>query len=351
MGDHAWQSLLPLLSQQLTRAPPTHPRPHPNSQGAGSPVALNNASAAFYYLCPAHLGYCADGACVFGRTRAAPKGAWATCEPLAGCGAADALSGCFPAAATVRLPGGATKRMDELVVGDRVLAAAEDGSLAFQDVYFFGHRAADADAAFVRLELAGAAALELTPDHFVPVVAAAELSTSAGARLAGAKMTYARDVRVGDVLLVTSREGGEGALLPAAVAGVTYVRRAGLFNPYTLGGTIVVDCVLASAHSGWLVDGAAAALGVSHHLPAAFQAAFAPLRALYAAAGPEFMQRFGDALAGGALRLEAALLAPRRHAPAEAAGAAAPAAMLAAAGVAAAAVSRRRRRGAAAACA
>jgi len=220
----------------------------------------------------------------------------------------------------VQLPGGVTKRMEDLRVGDKVLAATPEGQLEFQDVYFFGHRASGVKAAFVRLDLddyasdaAAAPALELTPDHFVPVIT----DGAASDLLRSARMTYARDVRAGDKLLIAAA-GGE-RLRVASVAGVSYVRRAGLFNPYTLGGTIVVDGVLASAHSSWLVDGVAAALGLTHRLPAGFQLAFAPLRALYATAGPDFMQAFGDALAATALRLEAALLAHRPAAVAPAA--------------------------------
>jgi hypothetical protein len=42
---------------------------------------------------------------------------------------------CFPANATVLLPGGATKRMDELVTGDAVAVRTPDGSLGYQPIY------------------------------------------------------------------------------------------------------------------------------------------------------------------------------------------------------------------------
>ncbi|KAI8466133.1 MAG: hint module-domain-containing protein [Monoraphidium minutum] len=281
------------------------------SAGTGVRVALNNASAPFYFLCPAGRGYCDAGKCVYGRTAPAPRGEWAVCQPLTGCddgaagagAAADDGSGCFPAAATVRVaPGGDRRRMDELRIGDRVLAAGPGGALEYQDVYFFGHRDGAAAASFVRLELeGGSSALELTPDHFVPVLPAGGGSGALGA----ARMTYARDVAPGDVLLIAD---GAGGLRPAAVSGAGAVRRRGLFNPYTLGGSVLVDGVLASAHSSWLVDGPAAALGASHAVPALLQALFAPLRALYWAAGPEAMEAVGGALAAAGLRLQAALV-------------------------------------------
>jgi hypothetical protein len=314
----------------------------PRSNGNGETVAVNDAGTSFYFLCPPDKGYCDNGKCVFGRTAAVPRGAPAVCAPLTGCAAAaGGQPGCFPAGATVATRAG-PKRMDELKVGDAVLAAGPGGALEFQEVYFFGHRDAAADAAFVRLGLEGGAALTLTPDHFVPVLPA---GAAAGA---APRMTYAKDVRPGDSLLVLPPGGG--ALAPARVASAAAVAGKGLFNPYTLGGTLVVDGVLASAHSSWLLDAAAARLGLSHLLPGAFQALFAPLRGLYAAAGPAFMESFGDALAAAAQRFEAAAFAAAAGAheggAAAAAAAAAPAAAAAAAvalGAAAAAARKQRR--------
>ncbi|GBF88859.1 hypothetical protein Rsub_01358 [Raphidocelis subcapitata] len=315
------------------------------NNAAGDKVAQNTAGAPFYFLCPPSKGHCSGSECVHGRTQAVSRGEWATCADLGGCSSG---SGCFPAAATVQLEGGQSKRMDQLAVGDRVLALASDGALKYEDVYFFGHRDAASDAAFVRLGLDGGAELLLTPDHFVPVLRAGSEAAAraplAAEALAGARMTYARAVTAGDVLAVAD---GAGGLRAASVISSEAVRARGLFNPYTLGGTIVVDGVLASAHSGWLIDGAAAALGASHALPAVFQALFAPLRALYAAAGPEFMSRFGDALAVAALRLEAGALGLAAG-PAAAAAAPAAAAAATAVAVAAGAGAALKRRGAAA---
>jgi hypothetical protein len=306
-------------------------------------VARNNGTAPFYFLCPAGKGYCDDGgSCVFGRTKTVTKGEWATCEPLQNCGAPLDLSGCFPAAATVRVAGGGAKRMDELRVGDRVLAATPAGRLEYQDVYFFGHKDAAATARFVRLELAGGRALELTPDHFVPVLAA-----GVAPGLASARMTYARDVAEGDTVMVLA-EGG-GGLQAAAVVRASHMRRRGLFNPYTLGGTIVVDGVLASAHSSWVLDGTFGAAGASARLPAAYQALFAPLRAVYRMLGPAAMSAACDVVAAMAARLGAAAAPLSSGGAAAATAPAAAAAATAAAAAAATAVLKLRLRAAPAA--
>lgn len=318
-------------------------------------VALNNASAAFYFLCPPGQGYCNSGKCVFGRTEAVPKGSWATCAPLHNCAEVTIDGGgCFPAEATVKLPGGRTKRMAQLRVGDKVLAAAANGRLEYQEVYFFGHRSQDVEAAFVRIELDGGATLELTPDHFVPVLQqrrSGDGNAAAAGALDSARMTYARDVRVGDRLMVAAAGAGAapstaapGKLRVAEVRGIESVRRQGLFNPYTMGGSIVVDGVLASSHSSWLIDGVAQRLGAAHLLPAVFQALFAPLRVLYAAVGADTMEVIGAAVAEAALGFETVLLSRQGLGAAAAAAAPTAAAAVVAAAAAAVVVLKRRLR-------
>jgi hypothetical protein len=74
----------------------------------------------------------------------------------------------------------------------------------------------------------------------------------------------------------------------AVVESVAPDSAQGLFNPYTLNGRIVVDGVVASAHSSSALDGVFEALGIS--IPSGYQAVFAPLRLLYRALGADFMR-------------------------------------------------------------
>lgn len=48
----------------------------------------------------------------------------------------------------------------------------------------------------------------------------------------------------------------------------------GLYNPYTAAGTIVVDGVAATVHSRWFLDASFDRLGLTAHIPAAYQASF-----------------------------------------------------------------------------
>ena len=64
----------------------------------------------------------------------------------------------------------------------------------------------------------------------------------------------------------------EGQVAADCVISVALAQDQGLFNPYTLGGTIVVDGVLASAHSSWVLDGLFTALGLD--IPTAYQVVY-----------------------------------------------------------------------------
>jgi hypothetical protein len=59
----------------------------------------------------------------------------------------------------------------------------------------------------------------------------------------------------------------------------------GLYNPFTLSGDLVVNGVLASAHSDWFLDRVMPQSYVSS-IPAIYQAAMAPMRATYYVGGP-----------------------------------------------------------------
>jgi len=69
---------------------------------------------------------------------------------------------------------------------------------------------------------------------------------------ANGRLVYAKDVAVGDLINYVS-DGG--AIKTGAVVSTARALKRGLYNPYTLSGTIVVDGVAASCHSSWILDG------------------------------------------------------------------------------------------------
>jgi len=185
-----------------------------------------------------------------------------TCSCPQSPGGPSCKNNCFPADATVRLADGATKTMAELQLGDAVL----DASGAYSTVYFFGHADKDGAAPYVDLTLASGYKLSLTPDHYLVL---------------DGKHVYAKDVAVGDELPYFD----DGAFKTSSVSAISETTKSGLFNPYTLSGSIVVDSVAASCHSSWILDGV-----VSPETAAVvYQHLFAVPRAAYKILGPSGM--------------------------------------------------------------
>ena len=116
----------------------------------------------------------------------------------------------------------------------------------------FSHRLAETQAVMVQLTTAAGAVLVLTPDHYVYVN--------------NGSLAAARTVRVGDVLTLADGRA-------AAVTAVGTQTAAGLYNPHTLHGDVVVDGV----HTSTYTEGVA---------PALAHAALWPVRALYQAGVP-----------------------------------------------------------------
>lgn len=182
-------------------------------------------------------------------------------------------SSCFPADATVTTPGG-EQLMQDLRVGDKVLTTSSDGTLIFEDVYFFGHANAETVAKYVELGLEGALKLlEISPKHFVPLCPV----TGQPCEYSEHVYKYAQETVPGDHLWVA---GANSTIELARVKEVGHTLSKGVFNPYTLGGSVVVNNVLASAHSNWVLDGLVPA-SATGYLPYVYQALFAPGRVLY----------------------------------------------------------------------
>ncbi|GAB0493947.1 hypothetical protein MMPV_005235 [Pyropia vietnamensis] len=167
---------------------------------------------------------------------------------------------CFPAAATVRRRRGgmvSTARMDDLRLGDEVLAAGG----VYARVYLWSHADATAVAAFVRLVATRHAALPPRCERVTGVWAPADctvadvsqshsLLVSAGHLLpavAGGDgsdgdptLTAAASLKVGDTLFAAD---GSPLTLTAVQTGVPAV---GLYHPHTMAGNLVVDGVVTS---------------------------------------------------------------------------------------------------------
>lgn len=180
---------------------------------------------------------------------------------------------CFPGSARVRRADGALVRMRDLGIGDRVEVMREDGTLGFEAIYLFTHNDREADGRFVALRLASGETLAATARHFVPI-------GTPGATWSNHQLIAFDEVRPGHCVW-TRGELGRPRLVE--VVEVVARRDQGLFNPLTPSGTIVVEGVVASAHSDWFLDGFASPQVQGR----VYQAMFAPVRGLYRVLGPK----------------------------------------------------------------
>lgn len=200
-----------------------------------------------------------------------------TCGARGNC-AAICESICFPSDATVRLADGSVRTMENLRLGDRVQVVRDDGSVGYEDVYLMTHDDPSIAADYLDVALSGGGRLRLSPRHFVPVAQGGD------AHWRERVIVGADELKAGDTIW---HRAGDGTMATATVASVHRFRTLGAFNPMTRSGTIVVDGVVASAHSDWFLDGLASADAQA----AIYQRMLAPARLLYAVIGPALMQR------------------------------------------------------------
>lgn len=137
--------------------------------------------------------------------------------------ASDEGSTCFPAAATVELEDGSFVRMDTLSVGDMVKV----GPTEFSRVFMFTHKMSDVTQKFVSLSTASGAELSLTAGHFI---------------YANGALVAAKNVQIGDVLTLGNGDS-------TSVISVASTMDAGLYNPQTVNGNVIVDSIISSTYT------------------------------------------------------------------------------------------------------
>lgn len=149
---------------------------------------------------------------------------------------------CFPHDSTITLEDGTVKSMGDLQLGDRVQVAPGE----FSDVFMFSHRDAEVKASFVQLMTESGAYLHITAGHYMYV---------------NDQLTAAGAVRTGDTVYT---ENGK----VSKVCNVSSTLKAGIYNPQTVHGDIVVNGILTSTYT------------TSVH-PRAAHSLLAPLRSLF----------------------------------------------------------------------
>ncbi|XP_068094713.1 sonic hedgehog protein [Hyperolius riggenbachi] len=150
--------------------------------------------------------------------------------------------GCFPGNASVSLEGGGTKAVRDLRLGDRVLAADEEGKLVYSDFLTFLDKQEDEKKVFYAIQTAEhKQGIRLTAAHllFVPQ------SPANGSR--SLKSVFASDVRPGDQVFLADPE--TMALKVVTVEEVHQEEDVGAYAPVTAHGTLVINGVLASCYA------------------------------------------------------------------------------------------------------
>jgi hypothetical protein len=183
---------------------------------------------------------------------------------------------CFPGDSVVITPTG-TKLMSHLEVGDKVLSVSKMGLVIFEEIYMLGHKDFHSIGSFLRIHTLSNATLRLTRDHQISFTSQVDKAPKYGPAAA---------VKVGDYVHVVSKDNTIVSL--SKVTAVDEIFAQGYFNPYTMEGNIVVDGVVASCHSSFILDNLFNRMGIS--IPAGYQAVFAPLRVIFKAVGAKAFQ-------------------------------------------------------------
>ncbi|KAL0053937.1 hypothetical protein WJX82_001413 [Trebouxia sp. C0006] len=205
-------------------------------------------------------------------------------QPVSGCATVQA---CFPGNAVVTIEGKGLATMQSLAAGEKVLSIDMDGSHIYDTVCFFGHQDPDSWSCFCSLSIQSESGhvhqLLLSPTHFLPI----------GTDLIANAYKYAKDVHIGDIAWVVIAEDLKAVTARGVVIGKNWMTAQGLYNPFTRNGLIVINDVVASAHSHWLLDDILPT-AAKPYLPGIYQAIFKPVFAIAGVVGVPAFSAFLD---------------------------------------------------------
>ena len=199
-------------------------------------------------------------------------------------------SACFPLSATAMTPKG-KKSMGELETGDEVLTVdPSTGNKSFSTVYMWGHRDSKTVTSFYEITTASGATLTLSKEHYMYV----SESGCENASLASTTTLSPALVKVGQGAWTVTPEG----IKCSEITDIKIAEHKGIFNPFTLSGTIVVDGVIASCYSEsghFSIESNLRlymnAENVARNAPALHHIMAAPLRQLFHTFGLEWAKR------------------------------------------------------------
>lgn len=185
---------------------------------------------------------------------------------------------CFPQTSIVIKDTIGAVPMTELQVGDKILVEARGGSLVYEDVYMIPHGELGRVAVFMKICTKSQKCVLLSPDHWIP--------TQAKKGVAPTALKESKKVKIGDKVKVLA---GNGSMVWEYVSSVDAEYATGLYSPYTLSGLLVVDGILVSSHSSWILDHMLERMNVP--CAAGYQTLFGSIRSVYRMLGARHFAR------------------------------------------------------------
>mmetsp|Transcript_79892 Transcript_79892/g.159514 ORF Transcript_79892/g.159514 Transcript_79892/m.159514 type:complete len:329 (+) Transcript_79892:34-1020(+) len=134
---------------------------------------------------------------------------------------------CFHGNGTVLLESGASKRLSEVNIGDRIKTSDDKGVYSFSPVVTLPHKKNTEPALFLTLTTETKKAVDMTSDHFIPTC--------------DYEVLTAGELVVGDCVL--TMDGKE------TLIGITMTEKSGVYTAVTENKFIVVDRIVASPYS------------------------------------------------------------------------------------------------------
>ncbi|KAI4459240.1 hedgehog [Holotrichia oblita] len=144
--------------------------------------------------------------------------------------------GCFSAESTVISETGATRKLQDLRIGEKILSMDLDTQeFVYSEVILFLDWDPSQRRDFLKIELQSGRTLTVTPSHLIFQIANDNRS----------RTIYAAKLKTGDRVLVLDSK----KLIEDSIVKVRQIVSTGVFAPLTLTGTVVVDGVLASCYA------------------------------------------------------------------------------------------------------